>query len=75
MLTKFQRNQILSLIQDERFRAVEAFMKILKEKYQVEQVKADDQFNTTWRTAQKEAKMEAIDNFINGLVEEASKND
>ena len=74
-LTKAERQAIRSLMQDGRFTAVGHYLRILKDKYKDEQVKSDTEFETTWRTAQREAKVECIDNIINGLMEEASNDD
>lgn len=72
-MDKLRRSQIKALLQDDKFIAINIFLKELKEKYKDEQVKADTEFETTWRTAQREAKIECIDNIMNGLMEEASK--
>ncbi len=72
-MDKFKRSQIRSLLQDDRFRSMEFIKNIIIAAYQSENVKADDEFNTIWRTAQKEAKIEGLNDFFNKLIEEASK--
>ena len=62
-------------MQDDRFNAVEMFLRMMKARYQSEQVKADTEFETIWRTAQREAKIEQVDNLIINMIEEASKYD
>lgn len=62
-------------MQDDRFNAVEMFLRMMKARYQGEQVKAETEFETIWRTAQREAKIEQVDNLILNMIEEASKSD
>ncbi len=72
-LTKSERQQIRAILQDDKFRAVELFLKILKDKYRNEQVKAESEWETMWRVAQRESKVEVIGDIINGLIEQASQ--
>lgn len=71
-MDKFRRNQIRALLQDDRFRAIELLKEIVLAEIKCENIKADDEFNTIWRTAQREAKVEGLESFFNRLMEEAS---
>lgn len=74
-MDKFKRSQIRSLLQDDKFSSIE-FLKneVIKEISQY-QVKADDEFNTIWRTAKREAGVEVLQDFFTRLIFEASKSD
>lgn len=72
-MDKHNRQALQALMQDEKFRSVELYFKMLKVKYLNEQVKGDTEFETLWRTAQREAKIELLDSIINGLIEETTK--
>jgi len=74
-MDKFNRQKIRSLLQDDRFRAVEMLKKLIIQQYQEDQVKADTEFETLWRCAQREAKVEGLHEFFNKMIEEAAKSD
>ena len=74
-MDKTQRQAIRSIIQDARFRAIENLQKIVIQEISGYAVKADDEFNTMWRTAKREAGVEVLQDFFGRLIFEASKND
>jgi len=74
-MDKFKRNQIRSLLQDDRFHTIELLKNIVIQEISAYQVKADDEFNTVWRTAKREAGVEVLQDFFTRLVFEASKDD
>lgn len=65
------RAQLKQLIQSPYWPGVEAFAAIMIDKWQNEQVKMPDEFNTVWRTAQREAKVEGLKEFFKTLEAEA----
>lgn len=71
-MEKLERQQIRSLIEDDRFRAVEKLFKIVIAEISSFQVKADDQFNTIWRTAKREGGVEVLEDFYKRMIKEAS---
>jgi len=74
-LTKTERQAIRSLMQDGRFTAVELLKKIVIGEISRYEIKADDEFNTIWRTAKREAGVEVLQDFFTRLIFEASKSD
>lgn len=74
-MDKFKRNQLRSLMQDDKFRAVEALQKLVIAEIGNNQVKADTEFETIWRTAQREAGIQVLLDFFNRMILEASKAD
>lgn len=74
-MDKFKRNQIRSLLQDDRFRAIEDLQKIVMTEISAFQVKAEDEFNTVWRTAKREAGVEVLEDFFRRLIYEASQDE
>lgn len=74
-LSKAERQAIRSLMQDGRFAAVELLKKIVISEISRYEIKADDEFNTIWRTAKREAGVEVLQDFFARLIFEASKDD
>jgi len=74
-LDKFQRAQVRSLLEDSRFNHIEALKKIVMAEISAYEVKAPDEFNTIWRTAQREAGVQVLEDFFKRLIFEASKSD
>lgn len=72
-LTTQQRQSIRSLLQDGRFSAVEELKRNVLNEIINEDIKAEDEFNTLWRVAQREAKVQVLDDFFNRMVKEASE--
>lgn len=74
-MDKFKRNQIRAILQDDKFHAVELLKNIVIQEISAYQVKADDEFNTIWRTAKREAGVEVLQDFFARLMFEAQKDD
>jgi len=74
-LSKAERQAIRSLMQDERFTAVELLKKIVISEISVYQIKADTEFETLWRCSAREAGVEVLQDFFARLMFEAQKDD
>lgn len=74
-LDKFKRSQIRSLLQDDRFRAIEDLQKIVITEISKYEVKANNEFETLWRLSKKEGGIEVLNDFFSRLIFEASKSD
>lgn len=71
--TKEQRQRLAALQQSKDWDIFVHFCALLTDVWQNEPVKSHSQFETTWRTAQREAKVEAVKKILELSMEEASK--
>lgn len=71
-ITKTDKARIRNLMQTDHWQGLEALKKLMLAMWREEPVKAEDNFNTTWRTAQREAKVEALEAFFTRAEQEAS---
>ena len=69
-LNRQQKIVLSRLTQDVGWEVVLITATLLMEKWNAESVKADDQFNTLWNTAQREAKIDAVKQFLQVLEQE-----
>jgi len=74
-MDKFKRQQIRAILQDDKFHSVELLKDIVIQEISRYEIKADDEFNTIWRTAKREAGVEVLEDFFKRMVLEASKSD
>lgn len=74
-MDKFNRQKIRAILQDERFFAVEMLKKIVIDEIKSTDIKAETEFETLWRTAGRESKVEVLNDFFNRMIMEASKSD
>lgn len=74
-MDKFDQQQLRSIIQDERFRAIEKLQKVVIAEIASYQVKSDTEFETLWRVSAREAGVQVLEDFFKRMIMEASKSD
>ena len=74
-MDKFNRQKIRALLQDDKFKAIELLRNIVIDEIKSMDIKADTEFETLWRCAGRESKVEVLNDFFNRMVKEATKSD
>jgi len=72
-LTQNQRSALKHIAQQAGWEQMLEVKNKVVDLWSQESVKAEDQFNTVWNTAQKEAKIRGLEDFFNILENEVSK--
>lgn len=71
-LSPIQKKQLKHIIQSNEWDIVILLVSKLINKWNLEKTKRDSEFETIWATAQKEAKVEALNQFISILEQEGN---
>jgi hypothetical protein len=66
-ITPLEKKQITSIIQDARYDTVIKFADELMNEWKSVGVKGETEFETIWRTATREAKVDALKEFLEKL--------
>lgn len=67
MIDKLSKEQIKSILKDQRWQGVEVFIAEYLNKTKEIPVKAEDEFNTIWNTAHKQGKEDGIRDLLRQL--------